>query len=88
LLKATGIAVWLRAHPETIWSRLQQDVSTQVRRPPLTTLAGVEEVNELLHVREPLYKECADFEVDTTRKTPQEVAEEALGFLLPAFRDM
>ena len=33
------------------------------------------EIVQLLRVREPLYRECADWTVDTTSHTPEEVAE-------------
>jgi shikimate kinase len=72
LLRKSGKVVWLQADPETIWQRLQTDATTAARRPPLT-VGGLPEVVQLLQVREPLYRECADWTVDTAGHTPEEV---------------
>lgn len=73
LLQMSGQVVWLMANPETIWQRLQQDHTTTERRPNLTQ-GGLQEIEELLRQRQPLYAECADFQVDTEDKTPEEIA--------------
>jgi shikimate kinase len=73
LLHATGKSVWLTADPATLWRRLQTDPITADRRPPLTH-GGLAEIEELLSVREPFYRECADCTVDTVNRTPQEAA--------------
>jgi len=79
-LKASGHVVWLQADPATIWRRLQIDLSTPERRPPLTT-GGLAEIEELLRVREPLYCNCADWTVSTADHTPNEVTENILAYL-------
>jgi shikimate kinase len=73
-MRHAGKVIWLRADVETIWQRLQADATTAERRPPLT-VGGLQEVVQLLQVREPLYRECADWTVDTADHTPEEVAE-------------
>jgi shikimate kinase len=73
LLRRSGMVVWLRADPETIWSRLQADAQTAKRRPALTQQGGREEIEALLAAREPLYRECADLIVDTGQREPAEV---------------
>jgi shikimate kinase len=73
-MRRAGKVVWLRADAETIWQRLQADATTWDRRPALT-VGGLSEVVQLLQVREPLYRECADWTVDTAGHTPEEVAE-------------
>jgi shikimate kinase len=73
LLRASGRMAWLTAAPATIWQRLQADATTWDRRPNLS-VGGPEEVEELLHAREPFYRECADCTVDTTGRSPEEVA--------------
>jgi shikimate kinase len=70
--------VWLRASPETILRRVAADSTTAGRRPQLTTAGGEVEVLRLLEVREPLYHECAQLEVDTEQKTPAEIAGEII----------
>jgi shikimate kinase len=73
-MRRAGKVVWLQADAETIWQRLQGDATTAQHRPVLT-VGGLPEVEQLLRVREPLYRESADWTVDTTGHTPEEVAE-------------
>jgi shikimate kinase len=73
-LREAGLVVWLRADAETIWRRLQGDATTAERRPVLT-VGGRPEVEELLRLREPLYREVAGWSVDTAWRSPEEVAE-------------
>jgi shikimate kinase len=72
-LREAGRVVWLTADPPTIWERLRQDPTTLERRPPLT-VGGLAEIEELLRLREPLYRECAHWVVDTVGRSPEEVA--------------
>src|SRR5262249_3251442 len=74
---------WLTADPETIWRRIEADAATAARRPNLTAAGGLAEVEELLRAREPFYRECAHWVVETAGRTPEEVAEHvrALGEL-------
>lgn len=74
-LKKSGLCVWLTADAATIWERLQADAATAERRPNLT-VGGLAEVEQLLRVREPLYRACADFTVDTVGRSPAAVADE------------
>ncbi len=59
LLQARGFVAWLDAPAELIWERMQLDPTTLARRPNLTAAGGLQEVKELLAVREPLYRETA-----------------------------
>ena len=70
--------VWLRASVETILRRVAEDATTAGRRPNLTTAGGAAEVIDLLRRREPLYRECAELEIDTDGKTPLEIATEII----------
>jgi shikimate kinase len=74
-LRSAGLVVWLKADAEIIRSRIEQDATTQARRPVLT-VGGLAEVKELLRVREPLYRACADCIVETTNRSPEEVADQ------------
>jgi shikimate kinase len=69
--------VWLTADIETLWQRLCGDSSTTERRPDLLG-GGREEIAEVMRMREPLYRMCADFIVDTAGRCPAEVAGEIL----------
>ena len=75
-LNARGRAVWLTARPQTLWQRIRDDVATAGRRPNLTAKGGLAEVQEVLSRRQPAYRECAHWVVDTEGKTPDEVAGE------------
>ncbi len=72
-LRGNGILFWLEASVERIVERIQE--STE--RPPLTEgRSFLEEVEEVLSERLPLYRAAADREVDTDPLTVAEVAEE------------
>jgi shikimate kinase len=77
-LLRTGFTSWLTASPETIWERIQTDPTTAARRPNLTAAGGLEEVRALLAVREPLYREVADFVVDAGSLSPDAAADAIL----------
>jgi shikimate kinase len=67
---------WLTASPETLHERIISDAATADRRPNLTAAGGLEEVKRLFAVRESLYRQCADGEIDTENRTAAEVADE------------
>jgi shikimate kinase len=73
-LRSLGFVVWLVSGPDAIWTRLQGDPATMARRPNLTSSGGIEEVRELLKVREPLYRETADFVVNSDDISPEQLA--------------
>jgi shikimate kinase len=74
--------VWLQAAAATLHERTAADATTAERRPNLTADGGLAEVERLLSVREPLYRECADFTVDTEAKTPEQIAAEVVSLLV------
>jgi shikimate kinase len=82
---AGAAAVWLTADAETILARVNADQTTGQRRPNLTTSGHLEEIVQLLALREPVYRRCAVLTVDTEGKTPQQVADEILERLPPQF---
>lgn len=73
-LAGTGVMIWLQAAAETIQRRIEGDPTTGERRPNLTAAGGLEEIQQLLSAREPVYQECADYQVDTEDKSPAAVA--------------
>jgi shikimate kinase len=82
---AGGAVVWLTAEAETILARVCADHTTAGRRPNLTTSGGLEEIVQLLALREPAYRRCAVLTVDTEGKTPQQAADEIVERLPPRF---
>jgi len=78
LLVSAGKVVWLKADAATISRRVAADETTAARRPNLTVQGGEREIVETLAQRLPLYRQCANLEVDTENKTPAEIADEIL----------
>lgn len=65
LMKETGIVIWLRATPETIKKRIVQDETTEDSRPSLTSRGLLDEIEETLNQRSPIYEESMNFAIDT-----------------------
>ena len=63
-LRQAGPVVWLRARIETIERQIAADPTTRERRPNLMAGGGRPEIESLLAVREPLYRETASLTVD------------------------
>ena len=56
------------ARPETILKRMSADTTTIERRPNLTDKSRLEEIVQLLALREPIYREMADLIIDTENR--------------------
>lgn len=76
-----GTVVWLTARPETVYQRMAADAKTAEQRPNLTTAGGLAEINALLKQREPVYRACADFTVETDDKSTEQIAQEIVCLL-------
>jgi shikimate kinase len=75
LMRRTGRVIWLTANLDTIWTRMQSDAAEGRPRPALT-VGGRAEIEELLRVREPLYRACAEFSVETANRTTEEIVQQ------------
>lgn len=75
-IRLAGTAVWLTASVDTIAERLESDTSTESRRPSLTSLGSLSEIETVLATREPIYRACAAIEIDTEGKSPSRIVEE------------
>ena len=73
--------IWLTADADTIFARISTDTSTQRRRPNLTSVGGRDEIVQLLSQRQPIYRACADYTVDTVGKSPEQLADEIVCLL-------
>jgi len=71
-LKNRGQVIYLRATVTQQYERTGRDRN----RPLLNTDDPLEKINELMILREPLYREIADFIIDTTRRSPKSVSQE------------
>lgn len=74
LMRLTGVVVWLTARPETLAGRVEAARETARRRPPLTPLPALAEMERVAREREPLYRSIADCTIDTDGLKPDEVA--------------
>jgi len=70
VLAERGTVVYLRATPEHLYERVRQDRN----RPLLATGNPLPRLRELYRERDPLYREVADFVVDTGRQSVQMLA--------------
>lgn len=71
---ADQTVVWLTASPQTLRQRLEADLATTARRPGLTSAGPLNEIEQVLAERAPLYGACATFIVDTENISPEAVA--------------
>lgn len=78
LIRGAGRVVWLSAPPDELWRRTSADATTAARRPNLTSEGGAAEIERLLARRLPLYRACADVEVATAGRSPDDIAAEIL----------
>jgi shikimate kinase len=74
--------VWLQADIEILVERLHGDPATAAQRPPLTSLPGRAEIEQLLAQRTPLYAECAEFTIDTSHRSPEHIAQEIVSLVM------
>jgi shikimate kinase len=77
-MQAAGPVIWLQASVDTIERRLAGDPTTGGRRPNLTTTGGRAEIERLLAIREPLYRECATIVLDTDAIAPEQLVDQVL----------
>ena len=73
-LAESGKVVWLKVSAQASHSRISADESSKTQRPNLTQTGGIEEIEQMLAVRRPIYLTCADLIVDSDENTPSELA--------------
>jgi len=71
LLKRLGTIVWLEADEKKLFERS----SRRGERPLLQTEDPIRTFSELFRKRQPLYADAADFRIDTSKLTHDEVAD-------------
>jgi shikimate kinase len=74
-LMKPGKVFWLKTSPDTIKKRLGKDSQ---KRPSLTGKPTIEEVDQVLNDRIPLYKRASDYEINTENKSIIEIVEEII----------
>ena len=77
-LKDNGFLVLLEATPEIINSRIAQDKKTTQQRPSLTDKKPLDEIKHLIAEREPAYKSAADFTINTSYASCEDIVNEII----------
>ena len=75
-LKRTGLLIWLYADAKTIIQRMESDHMSVHQRPSLSADDLYTEVVTTMGKREPVYRQVADFTVNTSTKTIESVVDE------------
>ena len=75
LLRGSGVIVWLKCAIPVLWHRIQRDPRSSHTRPSLSTIDGLQELHLMLRDRTGIYSCCADYTIDTTALSPEDVAE-------------
>ncbi len=74
LLQQIGKVFYLKTTAQEIYGRLRGDTT----RPLLQVKKPMQEIQSLMKRREQYYEQCAHEIIDTTGKTPEEIAEEII----------
>ena len=80
-MKTSGMVVWLNATAETIRKRMLQDNRTEIFRPALTDKGKMEEIENMLLKRTPLYESASDFSIHTDKMPVNEIAAKIIQML-------
>ena len=81
LMHDTGHVVWLRVTAEDALDRIVADPTSRHRRPNLRGSGDLNEIQELLLERDPIYGVSAHLAVDTQGRTADDVAREIVARL-------
>ncbi|MDO5581559.1 MAG: shikimate kinase [Planctomycetia bacterium] len=78
LLRNSGVVFWLQACPKTIYSRINKDKTSGSRRPALTDLGPIQEIEELLKKRDSAYRSTAHYILDTENLSLDQLCDRVL----------
>lgn len=80
-LRSNAFLIWLDGDADIMKERFRGQHGSACSRPPLTGTDPLEEFDEILEFRKPLYEEVADYTVDTSILTPLQIADRILEHL-------
>ncbi|MBM4330116.1 MAG: shikimate kinase [Deltaproteobacteria bacterium] len=80
-LKQNGLFIWLKADKEILYKRMMAEQETLANRPTLTGKGTLEELEEVMMSREPVYEGVADIQIDTSHLNKEAVADKILVIL-------
>jgi shikimate kinase len=73
-LKKNSLIVWLNGRPDVLKDRMDKDQRSGKSRPSLTGSDPLEEIEQVLSIRNPLYKQAGDLILDTSELSISEAA--------------
>jgi shikimate kinase len=77
IAEAGHSVIFLRCQPAELLRRINVDAATSDNRPNLTDLGGgLEEIETVLALREPIYRAAMTAELDVTHLTPEQAVEQ------------
>ncbi len=77
-LKSNGFLILLEATPEIIHDRIMQDKKTTQQRPSLTNKNSFDEIKHLIDKRQPLYESAANYTINTSYVSCNDIVEEII----------
>ena len=77
-LQRNGFVIWLKADQQTLLKRMEKDQGTSTRRPTLTGKGTLEELEQVISVREPFYERACEIQIDTSALDLEAVVERIL----------
>lgn len=77
-LKSNGFLILLVATPEIIHNRITKDEKTTQQRPSLTDKTPLDEIKHLLEQRENSYKNAADYTINTSYVSCEDIVNEII----------
>jgi len=80
-LKENGLIIWLKAAREVLCQRIDQDSHTVASRPSLTGKGALEEFEEVMASRNPVYERAADVALDTSALDIEEAVAAVLSII-------
>ncbi len=78
ILRRSFFTVWLDCEIQEIIKRLQKDSKTSYLRPSLTGLGTIEEIEKVLALRRPLYREVSSLMLKTDKSSIDEICDHLL----------
>jgi len=73
-IRSACTTIWLTATVEELYRRILADAETPSSRPDLTLDGGLGELQRLIQLRSPTYAALADFTIETTARSPNQIA--------------
>jgi shikimate kinase len=86
-LNRNGFIVWLKGDAEVLKERMEKEQRSGKIRPSLTGIDPLEEINQVLNIRIPLYQQTGNLMVDTGILSIEEVADTIIENLPSGLQD-